>query len=101
MHAIQFLFQNSFGSKDVYNSVFCELRQVLFLALSVTFLVVYEISPELLNGFAPNSQGTEGKRVWSLARTSLSVKVKGQRSRSPRTKQHFSALLVVCLWFVW
>jgi len=33
-----------------------ELRQVQFLALSVTFLFVYEISWEPLNGFAPNSQ---------------------------------------------
>jgi len=52
-----------------------ELRKVLFLALSVTFLFVYEISREPLNGFAPNLQG---QRVWSLARTSLNVKVKGQ-----------------------
>ena len=51
-----------------------ELRNVLYLALSVTS--VYEISRgEPLNGFAPNSQ--EG-RVWSLTRTSLNVKVKGQ-----------------------
>ena len=33
-----------------------ELRDVLFLALSVTFLFAYEISRESLNGFAPNSQ---------------------------------------------
>jgi len=33
-----------------------ELRKVLFLALSVTFLFVYEISREPLNGFAPISQ---------------------------------------------
>jgi len=53
-----------------------ELRKVLFLVLSVCgFLFVYEISPEPLNGFAPNSQG---RRVWSLARTCLKVKVKGQ-----------------------
>ena len=26
------------------------------------------------------------ERVWSLAQTSLKVKVKGQRSRSPKTK---------------
>jgi len=32
-----------------------ELRKVLFLALSVTFLFVYEMSREPLNGFAPNS----------------------------------------------
>ena len=49
-----------------------ELCKVLFLALSVTFLFVYEISREPLNGFAPNSQG---RRVWSLARTSSKVKV--------------------------
>ena len=49
-----------------------ELRKVLFLALSVTFLFVYEISREPLNGFAPNSQG---RRVWSIARMSSKVKV--------------------------
>jgi len=38
-------------------------------------LFVYEIYPELLNGFAPNSHG---KRVWALTRTSLNLKVKGQ-----------------------
>jgi len=46
------------------------------------FLFVYEISREPLNGFAPNSHG---RRVWSLAQTSLKVKVKGQWSRSPGT----------------
>jgi len=49
-----------------------ELCEVLFLALSVTFLVVYEISQELLNGFAPNSHG---RYIWFLAWTSLKVKV--------------------------
>ena len=63
-----------------------ELRKVLFLTPSMTFLFVYEISWEPLNGFAPNSQG---RRVWSLARTSLNVKVKGQRLRSPGTKTDF------------
>jgi len=38
-------------------------------------LFVYEISREPLNRFAPNSHG---RRVWSLARTILKVKVKGQ-----------------------
>ena len=53
-----------------------ELRKVLFLALSVTFcLFVNQISHEPLNGFVPNSQG---RCVWSLARMSLNVKVKGQ-----------------------
>jgi len=49
----------------------------------VCFFVVNQISPEALNGFAPNSQG---RCVWSLAQTSLNVKVKDQRSRSPGTK---------------
>jgi len=65
-----------------------ELRKVLFLAQSVTFLFVYEISREPLDGFAPNSQG---RSVWSLARMSLKVKVKDQRSRAPGTKTGFSA----------
>jgi len=51
------------------------LHQVLFLALSVTLVFVYEVSREPLNRCAPNSQR---KRVWSLAQTSLNVKVKGQ-----------------------
>ena len=71
-----------------------ELRTVLFLALSVTFLFVYEISREPLNGFAPNSQG---RRIWSLAWMSLNVKVKVQRSRSPGIKTAFSALSVACV----
>ena len=48
------------------------MRKVLFLALSVTFLFVHEISWEPLNEFAPNSQG---RRVWTLAPTILKVKV--------------------------
>jgi len=53
-----------------------EMRKVLFLASSVCgFSFVYEISPEPLNGFAPNSHG---RRVWSLARMSLKVKIKSQ-----------------------
>jgi len=39
-----------------------------------------------LNGYAPNSQG---RRVWSLARKTLNVKVEGQRSRSLWTKTVF------------
>jgi len=42
------------------------------LALAVTFLFVYEISLEPLNGFVPHSQG---KCVRSLAQTSLNVRV--------------------------
>jgi len=34
-----------------------ELRNVLFLELSVAFLFVYEMAREPLNGFAPNSHG--------------------------------------------
>jgi len=45
-----------------------ELRKVLLL-------FVYEISRQLLNGFASKSQG---RRVWSLAWTSLNVKVNGR-----------------------
>ena len=53
-----------------------ELRKVLFLApLVYGFLFVYEISREPLNGFARNSQR---KRVWSLDRASLKVKIKGK-----------------------
>ena len=54
-----------------------ELRKVLFLALSETFLSVYEICREPLNGFATYSHG---RRVWSLARTSLKVQVIGKLS---------------------
>ena len=61
-----------------------ELRKVLFLALSVSFLFVYEIYPEPLNGFAPNSQ--EDVFGPSLR---VFVKVKDQRSRSPGTKTTF------------
>jgi len=76
-----------------------ELRKVLFLALSVTFLFVYEIYPEQLYGFAPNSHSI---RVWSLAWANLKIKVEGQMSRSPGTnKRYFSALLAACVRFVW
>ena len=75
---------------NIFITARSELRKVLFLAPPVCFfLFVYEIYWEPLNGFAPNSNG---RRVWSLARTSLKVKAKGQRSRSPGTKKrHFSA----------
>jgi len=54
-----------------------EVHNVLFLALSVTvfFVQTYEISLESLIRFPPNSHR---KRVWSLAQTSLNVKLKGQ-----------------------
>jgi len=57
--------------------------EILFIALSVDFLFVTQIFWELLNVFAPNSQG---RRVWSLARTSLNVKVKGQGHRGQTGK---------------
>ena len=60
-----------------------ELRKVLFLALSVTFLFAYEISWETLNGFAPNSHR---RRIWSIVRTSLEVKV------------NVGCLRAVCIW---
>jgi len=60
----------------------------LFLAL----FFVYEISPELLNGFVPN---VHGRCVWSLAWKSLKVKVTMDK------KQHFLALLPACVRFVW
>ena len=74
-----------------------ELCKVLFLALSVTFLFLYEISQELLNGFVPNSQG---RRVWSLTRTSLSVKVKGQGHWGQKTTFFgpFGGLRAVYVW---
>ena len=54
---------------------------------------------EPLNGFAQNSHG---RRVWSLSRKSLNVKVGGQRSRSPGTKtafiSPFGALRAVYVW---
>ena len=52
-----------------------ELRKVLFL-------FVYEISRQLLNGFAPNSQG---RRVWSVAWTSLNVKVNDHGHQGQKT----------------
>ena len=56
---------------------------------------VYEISRELLNGFAPNSHR---RRVWSLARTSLKVKVIGQGHQGQR--RCVSALSAACVRFV-
>ena len=46
-------------------------------------LVFHNGWQEPLNGFAPNSHG---RRVWSFARTSLNVKVKGQRSKVEDTR---------------
>ena len=73
-----------------------ELGKVLFLALSVAFLFVYEISPEPLNAFAPNSQG---RHVLSLALANLNVKVKGQghQEQKPVFFGPFGGLCTVCL----
>jgi len=78
---------------------------VLFVTFSFFILFVNQIYWELLNGFAPNSQG---RRVWSLAWTSLNVKIRGQRSRSPGTnflpvengvmRVHSCGLRVVYVW---
>jgi len=65
------------------------------LALSVTFLFVYEISRERLNGFATNSHRS---RVLFLARTNLNVTVKGQDRQGQ--KRNFSALSATCVRFV-
>ena len=70
----------------------CSLGFCFFGA--ATLLFAYEISGESLNRFAQNLQE---RRVWTVARKSLNVTVKRQRSRSPRTKRHFSALRAVCL----
>ena len=82
-HTYKHHFNDTFSSKpgldtqisirflpDAVNCVrFCFWRR------QSAFLFVYEISRELLNEFVPNSHR---RRVWSLARMSLKVKVKGQ-----------------------
>jgi len=67
----------------------------VFGAISLCFLFVYEISLEQLTRFVPNSNG---RRVWSLTRTHLKVKVKGQGHN--RQKWYFLALLVACMQFM-
>ena len=76
-------------------TAFSELHKVLFLALSVPFLFVCEISRELLNGFAPNSHE---RHVWSLAGTSLNVKGQGQGHQEQQW--NFSTLLAACVQFM-
>ena len=76
--AAELLVRLIFNLQIAYHSIVCsqvrgrfcgvftarsELCKVLFLALSLTFLYVYDISGELLNGFAPYSQG---RCVWPL-----------------------------------
>jgi len=55
-------------------------------------LFVYEISREPLNGFAPNSHG---RRVWSLARTSLKVNVNFGGLRTVYVRENIFALVSV------
>jgi len=65
-------------SSDHFVTACRELRNVLFLALSVTFLFflfVNQISRKLLTKFALNSHG---RCAWSLARWNLNARVKGQ-----------------------
>jgi len=62
---------------------------------SVVFLCVWNISGKPLKGFVPNSQE---RCVWSLARTSLKVKVKVKVSRNK--KRHFSAPSAACMQFM-
>jgi len=57
-------------------------------------LLVYEISQELLNGFASNSHG---KHVWSLAQTNLKVKVKVTGDKTAFLGP-FSGLHAVYVW---
>jgi len=72
-----------------------ELHKVLFLALSVTFLFVCEISPEPPNGFVPNSHR---RCVWCLAWTTLKVKGQGHQEQKTAFFGPFSGLRVVYVW---
>jgi len=75
-----------------------ELYKVLFLSLSVTFvLFVNQMSQGSLNGFAPNSHR---RRIWSLSGTSLNVKVKGQGHQGQKTAFFvpFGGLHAVYVW---
>ena len=86
--------QKGYGSVDFFTTRMWTPEGSVFGAVSLCFLFLYEISREPLNGFAPNPQG---RRVWSLAQTSLKIKVKDKRSRSPGTKTAFSALSAACV----
>jgi len=74
----------------------CTVVGSVFGVISLCFLFVYEISPELLNGYAPNSRG---RHVGSLAWTSLKVKVKGQDHQGQKTAFFWPS--AACVWFVW
>jgi len=94
------LFRDPASKRSYYRCfVACsELRKVLFLAPSVCGCLVC----------VRNNSGTaericaeftsHRRRVWSLARTSSKVKVKGQGH--PEQKRHFSALSAACVRFM-
>jgi len=71
--------RNVVAANNEYDAQYMRSVQATF-----TFLFVYEISREPLNGFAPNSHE---RRVLSLTRTSLNVRVKGQGHHGQ--KRHF------------
>jgi len=76
----------------------CDTPEIMMLDLrkvrTKSLAFKCEISREPLNGVAPNSQR---RRVWSVARTSLKVKVKGQGHQGQ--KRYFSPLSVACVRF--
>ena len=67
------------------------------------FLFVHQISRERLNGFVPNSQQ---RRVWTLARTSLNVKIiikvtmdkAGKTAASSPLTVHCKVCAIHCKW---
>jgi len=69
-----------------------ELLKVLFSAPSVCGFCLCMTAWEPLNGFAPNSRG---RRVWSLARMSLTVKV--TRDKNSIFQPFWSPTWVLCL----
>jgi len=69
------------------------MKHVRFLGL-----VFHNGWQEPLNGFAPNSHG---RRAWSFAWTTLNVKVKSQRSRSPGTKNTLCTHNTPTVWTEW
>jgi len=62
---------------------------------SVVFCLCMKYLGEPLNGFAPRSHG---RRVWSLARMSLKVKVKGQRDKNTVFFGSFGGVREVSVW---
>ena len=64
----------------------------MFFRRTATFLFLYEISREPLNGFAPSSHG---RRTLSLARTSLKVKVNFGGMRAVYVWKNIFALAIM------